>query len=101
MSIDELLGLSVAELESLTDEQLLERYAEIFSLEPSIPLTEIADGDNEEDKSEAGTSTTQRKPRAKRTPSDNKAKIAELKQKLMAASKEGLSADDLFEKDFQ
>jgi hypothetical protein len=98
MSIDELLGMSVEDLEKLTDEELLERYKEIFILEPSIPLPEISEGDNEEDKdSAASPRITTPKTRKKR---EAKAKIANLKEQLMQASREGVAPSDTFDKLF-
>lgn len=41
MSIDELLGHSVAELKAMTDEQLMERYKSIFDLEPQAAVMVI------------------------------------------------------------
>jgi hypothetical protein len=97
MSIDELLGLSVDELEKLTDEELLTRYAPIFQLEPAVPVSTESEGDDEEDK--VGE-TTPRVKRSKKPTNDNKAKIADLKNKLMEASKAGLSKDEAFDKLF-
>jgi nitrate reductase assembly molybdenum cofactor insertion protein NarJ len=92
MSIDELLGLSVDELEKLTDEELLTRYAPIFQLEPAVPLVDVPETDNEE----AEEATT---PKVKKK-KESKAKLQDLKNKLMEASKAGLSKDEAFDKLF-
>lgn len=97
-SIDELLGLSVEELEALTDEQLLERYASIFQLEPAAP-PETDDKETGEEDESSGVATTKTRRQAKK--SESKAKIADLKAKLMEASKKGLTADQAFEEDFK
>jgi hypothetical protein len=94
MSIDELLGLSVDELEKLTDEELLTRYAPIFQLEPAVPLVDVSETDNEE----AEEATT---PKVKKKKAESKAKLQDLKNKLMEASKAGLSKDEAFDKLFE
>lgn len=72
-NLDTLLGLSVVELEALTDEQLLERFKDIFILEPQVPLTEDKDDDSED------------KPtRTKSKVSTSKQAMKDLKQKLLS-----------------
>lgn len=97
-SIDELLGLSVEELEALTDNQLLERYASIFNLEPPVPVetSKELSGDDDE-------GVLENLPKTKRTKRrvESKAKIEDFKAKLMEASKKGLTADQMFEEDFK
>jgi hypothetical protein len=88
-NIDHLLSLSVQELTELTDEQLLANYAEVFNLEPRVPVNAIVDDDEDEDDGQP----RQPKTKAKRKQADKKTKMEQLKEQILAASKCSVDED--------
>lgn len=91
-NIDHLLQCSVEELKSFTDEQLLAHYAEVFNLEPKVPVNAIVEADDDEDEEGSSGEPRQRKPRQKKT-AEKKTKMALLKEQILNASQGSFEED--------